>query len=201
MPVIKSRHWIGWVLRETGCIRVTLDCSALVTKIGTAIKIGIIGIIKHHIKKRKIPGGDSLTVFSPVKTVKRVATQLKKGGASLIFVLTDMSEMKSRILTKKELPVDVIISSSRRNRISLPTIQNRKIILHLNRYGENVGCLKVVYLGGQVPKKKVVTGGATALFRGFLFKSTITPLGHLVKDDKGIAQLVDAFSKKHPYAR
>lgn len=165
------------------------------------IKVGIIGVIKRHIKKDKIPGGKSLTVFNPVKTVKRVATKLKKEGAGLILVLTDMDDMKSRILTKKELSVDVIISSCRRNRISLPSIQNKKIILHLNRYGENVGCLKIVSLGKKATKTHVIMGGASALFRGFLYKNYIIPLGHLIKDDEGIAKLVDTFSNKYPYAR
>lgn len=165
------------------------------------IKVGIVGIIKHRIKKGKIPGGKSLTVFNPVKIVKVEAEKLKSRGASIIIVLTDMDDMKSRILTKRELPINVIISSCRRNRVSLPSIQNKKIILHLNRYGENVGCLKVIYFGKKAPKTHVVTGGATALIKGFLYKNSIIPLGHLINDDEGIAKLIDAFAKKYPYAR
>ena len=165
------------------------------------LKIGIIGVIKTRLKKLKIPGGKALKVLNPVKIVKREAVRLRKEGAMLIVVLTDMGEMKSRILTKKELPIDVIISSCRRNRISLPAIQNKKIILHLNRYGENLGCLKIKRLNEDELKKKVVTGGATAVFKGFLFRNTVIPLGHLVKDDEEIAKMVDAFAKKYPYAR
>ncbi len=165
------------------------------------IKLGIIGIIKHHIKKKKIPGGSFLKVLSPVKVAKSEAEKLREKGAVVILVLTDMDDMKSRMLTKRELPIDVIICSCRRNRISLPTIQNKKIILHLNRYGENVGYLKIVSVKGKEAKIKVMTGGATALFRGFLYKNTIIPLGHLIRDEVEIAKWVEAFGKKHPYAR
>ena len=164
------------------------------------IKVGFIGIIKKRLKKKKIPGGKKLTVLSPVRIVKTESKKLRKKGAEIVIVLTDMSEMKSRILTKKELAVDVILSSSRRNRISLPTIQNKRIILHLNRYGENVGCLNIQ----RVPeglKKKIIRGGATARFRGFVFKNSVIPLGHKVGDAKAIAKLVNGFSKKYPYVR
>ena len=164
------------------------------------VKVGFIGVIKKRIKKKKIPGGGALTVLSPVRIVKTESAKLRKKGAEIVIVLTDMSEMKSRILTKKELAVDVIISSSRRNRISLPTIQNKRIILHLNRYGENVGCLKI-RRAPKVSKKKANMGGATASFRGFVFKNSVIPLGHKVKDEKTIAKLVNAFSKKYPYVR
>ncbi len=165
------------------------------------IKIGIIGVIKRRLKKSKIPGGKLLHVLNPIKVVKHKAIDLRKKGAKLVIVLTDMGEMKSRILTKKEIPVDLIISSSRRNRVSLPTIQNKKVIVHLNRYGENVGCLKVTYLGKNPPKRQIIPGGAAALIHGFLFRNTVVPLGHLVKDEGEIAKWVDAFEKKYPYAR
>jgi 2',3'-cyclic-nucleotide 2'-phosphodiesterase (5'-nucleotidase family) len=165
------------------------------------IKLGIIGIIKSRIKKKKIPGGMSLNVLSPVKIVKSEAIKLREKGADVIIVLTDMGEIKSRMLTKKELPIDVIISSCRRNRISLPAIQNGKIILHLNRYGENVGYLRIKKLNKNEMKTKVMTGGSKAVFRGFLYKNTVVPLGHLVKDDAPIAEMVNAFAKKYPYAR
>ncbi len=165
------------------------------------IKIGVIGVIKSRLKKGKIPDGKTLNVLDPVKIVKREAGRLRKRGAAIVLVLTDMGEMRSRILTKRELPIDVVISSCRRNRISLPAVQNKKIILHLNRYGENVGCLKVTKLEKGVSPPKIVTGGATVVMKGFIFKNAVVPLGHLVKDDPEIAKMVDAFAKKYPYAR
>ncbi len=172
--------------------------SKLVTVQG--IKLGIIGIIRHRLKRKKIPGGNFLRVLSPIKVAKSEADKLRKEGASIVIVLTDMDDMESRMLTKREISVDVIISSCRRNRISLPSIQNKKIILHLNRYGENVGCLQIFRVGKKAAPK-IIMGGATVFFKGYLYKASIVPLGHLVKDDEEIAKWVDTFVKEHPYAR
>ncbi len=204
---------INYLLKKQKALRLPFISANLVDERGTrffepskliamsGLKIGVVGIMKSHLKKGRIPGGKRLNVLNPVKIVKREATKLRKKGADVIIVLTDMCEMKSRILTKRELPIDVIISSCRRNRISLPAIQNEKVILHLKRYGENVGCLRIRKLAKNAAEKKVVTGGATAVINGFFYRNTVIPLGHLIKDNKDIAKLVDAFAKKYPYAR
>jgi len=61
--------------------------------------------------------------------------------------------------------------------------------------------LTVKKLTKKSSEMKTMTGGSAAIFRGFFYKNTVIPLGHLVKDDEAIAKMVDAFAKKYPYAR
>ena len=57
----------------------------------------------------------------------------------MIVVVTDMIEMGCRKIARKNPDVDIIIGSSRRNRLSLPKVTQHHALLHLDRYGKHIG--------------------------------------------------------------
>jgi hypothetical protein len=111
------------------------------------VKVGIFGICNDKLKLNKIPGGNKLKVANALAKAKEVSLSLRKQGADYIVLLTTLDIRQCRRLGQRELPIDLIVGSSKRNRISLPILVDNTYIVHVERGGKSVGRLDVSFLG------------------------------------------------------
>ncbi len=111
------------------------------------VKVGIFGICNDKLKLNKIPGSHKLKIAKALDKAKEIALQLQQQGADYIVLLTTLDTRQCRRLGQRDLPLDLIIGSSKRNRISLPILVNNTYIVHVERGGKSVGRLDVSFLG------------------------------------------------------
>lgn len=121
-----------------------------ITMSAGGLKVAVFGLIDPGIKVDRVPGGHKLAVHDPYDTARELVTWLRQEEkADLVILLTDMVEVQCRRLAQLDLPIDMVIGSSKRNRISLPMVANDLYITHLDRGGKSVGMLTVRTLGGR----------------------------------------------------
>jgi hypothetical protein len=146
---------IDYLIEKTAKSRVPLLSANLYNRHGqrlfapTALKevggykVGIIGLTDSKVKLDKIPAGHKIVVADPIKEAQKLVPLLKKEGAQLIVVLTDMKGGSLRKLARKCPSIDIIIASDKRNNISLPLVVDNTYITHLDRGGKCTGHLEI----------------------------------------------------------
>jgi predicted CXXCH cytochrome family protein len=111
------------------------------------VKIGIFGLCDSRLKLKKIPGGNKIKLVDPMSKAEEVADLLRKKGADYVVLLTTLDIRNCRRIAQREMPIDLIVGSSKRNRISLPILVHETYIVHVERGGKSVGRLDVSFLG------------------------------------------------------
>lgn len=109
-----------------------------------AYKVGIIGLIDDDLKMDKIPDGRKIVVTDPVREAREIAPRLKAQGAGLVIALTDLKGGSVLKLARACRDIDIIISSDKRNQISLPVIEGNTYLTHLDRGGKCMGRLDIL---------------------------------------------------------
>ncbi len=118
-----------------------------IVKSVNGVRVGIFGLCDKKIKRKKIPGGKKLRVVDPMLKAEEISVWLQKMGADYIVLLTTLNTRFCRRIAQREMPIDLIVGSSKRNRISLPILVNETFIVHVERGGKSVGRLDVSFLG------------------------------------------------------
>ncbi|MBN2331590.1 MAG: hypothetical protein JXO49_07690 [Deltaproteobacteria bacterium] len=113
------------------------------------VKVAIFGLLSDDVKLDKVAGGNKIMVKDPYAVATELVPALKKAGADYVILLTDMVGRDCRRLAQQDLPINLIVGSSRKNQISLPININQTYITHLDRGGKSVGLLEVKFLDAQ----------------------------------------------------
>ncbi|MCK5681248.1 hypothetical protein KAI46_10615, partial [bacterium] len=111
------------------------------------VKVGIFGICDDKLKLDKIPGSHKFKVANALEKAEETALRLQAEGADYIVLLTTLNTRFCRRIGQRGLPIDLIVGSSKRNRISLPILVDDTYIVHIERGGKSVGRLDVSFLG------------------------------------------------------
>jgi hypothetical protein len=154
------------------------------------VRVGIFGLIDPRLKRDKIPDGQKLRVREPREAAAEVTARLQEQGAQFIVLLTNMEGRRLRGLAKARLPIDLIVSSDKRNQISLPTVAYDTFITHLDRGGRSVGHLEVTPLpegGNSAPGQPI---------RGRLLRNRFVQLRLDIPDHPEVGRRVAAFEKR-----
>jgi hypothetical protein len=157
------------------------------------VKVGIFGICDDKLKLGKVPGPQKIKLANALAKAEEVALRLHKEGADYIILLTTLNTRSCRRLGQRDLPIDLIVGSSKRNRISLPILTGSTYIAHVERGGKSVGRLDVSFLG---------SAGVEALspavrYKGKLVGDNIFLLNHFlplkldIPDNPEIAPMVE----------
>lgn len=155
-------------------------------------KIGILGVMKEGVHLSRVPDGALYHVTDPVESVKEQVKTLKKRGVNFIVLLTDMTSMECKKITHLKLPINVIIGSSRKNRLSLPRVSYQRLILHLDRYGKHIGKLSLYCLkkgGKHNPLESRIFGDIT-------FRNAFIALKKEMPRDVKIAARMDGYLER-----
>ncbi len=118
-----------------------------IIKTVNGVKVGILGLCGNKLKIDKIPGGNKFKVASPMEKAEEISARLKKEGAEYVVLLTNLNNRYCRRIAQRGMPIDLIIGSSKRSRISLPILVQDTYIVHVERGGKSVGRLDVSFLG------------------------------------------------------
>ncbi|MEA1923826.1 MAG: multiheme c-type cytochrome [Pseudomonadota bacterium] len=118
-----------------------------IIKTVNGVKVGIFGLCDDKLKLAKIPGGNKIKVVNPLTKAEEISARLKKEGADYIVLLTNLNIRYCRRIGQRGMPIDLIIGSSKKNRISLPILVQETYIAHVERGGKSVGRLDVSFLG------------------------------------------------------
>ena len=118
-----------------------------IIKTVNGVKVGIFGLCDDKLKLAKIPGGNKIKVVNPLAKAEEISARLKKEGADYVVLLTNLNIRHCRRIGQRGMPIDLIIGSSKKNRISLPILVQETYIAHVERGGKSVGRLDVSFLG------------------------------------------------------
>ncbi len=151
-------------------------------------KIGIIGIMKGTAHLSRVPDGSSYRMIDPKRALEEEVKVLEARGIRYMILLTDMTEAGCERIAHLHLPISVIIGSSRRNHLSLPSVSSQRLILHLDRYGKHIGKLDLYCLKKGGPPK----GVESALFGGLAFKNRVIALRKNMPRDQDVAAVMDS---------
>jgi hypothetical protein len=151
-------------------------------------KVGVIGLTDPKLKLDKIPAGHKLVAADPIKEAQKLVPLLKKEGAQFIVVLTDMKGGSLRKLARKCSSIDIIISSDKRNRISLPLVVDDTFITHLNRGGKCVGRLDILPVTGAAENEASSTRGR--IVNGRLLRNNFIQLRLDIADHPVVGPMV-----------
>ncbi len=159
----------------------------------SGVKVGIFGICDDKLKLKKIPGGDKIKVANALAKVKETALRLQAEGADYIVLLTTLNTRQCRRIGQRDLPIDLIVGSSKRNRISLPILVDDTYIVHVERGGKSVGRLDVSFLGpaGVEALSPAVRYKGKAVGENLFLLNHFLPLKLDIKDHPDIAPMVE----------
>ncbi|MCD6292012.1 MAG: hypothetical protein J7M09_00975 [Deltaproteobacteria bacterium] len=163
-----------------------------IIKVVNGVKIGIFGLCDDKLKLAKIPGGSKIKVANPLTKAEEISALLKKEGADYIVLLTNLNIRYCRRIGQRGMPIDLIIGSSKKNRISLPILIHETYIAHVERGGKSVGRLDVSFLGST----GVEALPAAVRFKGKMVGENIFLLNHFfplkiaIPDQPSIAAMV-----------
>ena len=118
-----------------------------IIKTVNGVKVGIMGLCDDKLKIAKIPGGNKFKVVNPMEKAEEISARLKKEGADYVVLLTNLNIRHCRRIAQRGMPIDLIIGSSKKSRISLPILVQETYIAHVERGGKSVGRLDVSFLG------------------------------------------------------
>ena len=162
-----------------------------VVKMGS-LRVGITGLIKKRIHWSRIKDGNLYKVADPFKVIQRQTKILMSQGVDLVVLLTDMTAMGCRKIAHLNLPIDIIIGSSRRNRLSLPKVTQHRVILHLSRYGKYIGKLSL-FCPWERGKLRFTEENLPGMSR---YDNAFVPLTKDLPKDKKIAEWMDSYLEK-----
>ncbi len=154
------------------------------------IKVAFIGLVEDDLKMDKIPDSSGFTVDDPMEAARRTVEEVRARGAELVVILSDMMERACRRLALKKLPIQVIVGSSRRNKISLPLLVGQTLITHLDRGGRALGRMEIFRDGSPGG------GGRTYRVGPFAIRNTFVPLVTKIPDHPDVGPLVAAALKQ-----
>jgi hypothetical protein len=162
------------------------------------LRVAVFGLIDSGIKADRIPGGHKLAVRDPYDVARELVPRLRKEEkADFVILLTDMVGVQCRRLAQLELPINLVIGSSKRNRISLPMIANDLYITHLDRGGKSVGLLTIRTLGGRgaeaIPEADRIKGRVVG---DIFYLNQFVQLRIELADHPKIGSMVDAHVEK-----
>jgi len=155
-------------------------------------QVGIAGVMKKKIRLSRVPDGQNYKVQDPYAAAKRVVGTLRKRGATFIILLTDMTRMGCLKIAHMNLPVNLIIGSNRRNRLSLPRVAFNHLILHLDRYGKYMG--KFVLFCS--PKGKNPLKGEIKTLDKSVYRNVFVALKKSLPKDRKIAEWMETYLNK-----
>ena len=152
--------------------------SSIVKKVGT-VNVGVFGLISD--KADLGPGRDSLQALDPTVTAKRTVEELKKKGATVIVLLSQLGKVETEDLVATVDGVDVVIVGR-----NVPLVQKGRLIKNTTAvYGGEQG----QYLG-----RSIVTLDASRHAKSVDSETFI--LGPEVGEKKEVAALVQGFEDK-----
>jgi len=156
------------------------------------VKVGIFGICDDKLKLKKMPGGNKIKVANALAKAEETALRLKAEGADYIVLLTTLNTRHCRRIGQRDLGIDLIIGSSKRNRISLPILIDDTYIVHVERGGKSVGRLDVSFLGaaGVEALSPAVRYKGKAVGENLFLLNHFLPLKLEIKDHPEIAPMV-----------
>jgi len=155
-------------------------------------RVGIVGVMKKRIRLSRVPDGRNYLVQDPYAAAKKAVGDLRKRGATFIILLTDMTSRGCLKIAHMQLPVNLIIGSNRRNRLSLPRIAFNRLILHLDRYGKYMGKFVLFCApGGTSP----MNGKVKTLDKG-AYRNVFVALKKSLPKDQKIAEWMETYLNK-----
>ncbi len=157
------------------------------------VKVGIFGICDDKLKLKKIPGSNKIKVENSLAKAEEIALRLKAEGADYIVLLTTLNTRQCRRIGQRGFPIDLIVGSSKRNRISLPILVNDTYIVHVERGGKSVGRLDVCFLSqaGVEALSPAVRYKGKAVGENLFLLNHFLPLKLDIKDHPDIAPMVE----------
>ncbi|MCD6534168.1 MAG: hypothetical protein J7L25_08855 [Deltaproteobacteria bacterium] len=163
-----------------------------IIKTVNGVKVGIFGLCDDKLKLAKIPGGKKLKVANPLTKAEEISARLKKEGADYIVLLTNLNIRYCRRIGQRGMPIDLIIGSSKKNRISLPILVQETYIAHVERGGKSVGRLDVSFLGsaGVEPLPAAVRFKGKTVGDNLFFLNHFFPLKIAMPDQPEIGSMV-----------
>jgi hypothetical protein len=159
-------------LRSTGKPALT---PYIIKKVGTA-RVGIFGLMND--KAAIGPSQDSLKVADPTATAQRVIAEMKKKGATIIVLLSQLGKVESEDLAAAVNGIDVLVVG----RANSLLMKGRMIKNTVACYGGEQG----QYLGRTIVTLNPARGQATGDCEAFM-------LGPEVGERAEVAKLVKAF--------
>ena len=148
------------------------------------LRVGILGLLDDQLRPDRIPGGYKIKVDSPLRALRRYVPELADRGADLVIVLTDLPEKACRKLARQPFSVHLVVSSSRRNQVSVPMVVDGTMIVHLDRGGKTVGRIDIVPVG-TAPR----AGGGAVVGR-YLFRTAFVPLLLRIPEHPAVGPMV-----------
>lgn len=169
-----------------------------IIKMAGGVKVGIFGLCDDALKIDKLPAGQKIKVVNPLDKAEEISLELKKKGSEYTVLLTNLNIRDCRRIAQRELPIDLIIGSSKENRISLPILVQKAYIVHVERGGKSVGRLDVTFLGAagvenlpaDVRYKGKIVGDRLFLLNHFF------PLKIAIPDHPEIGPMVESVEAK-----
>lgn len=111
------------------------------------VKVGIFGLCDEKLKMEKIPGANKFKLVNSMNKAEEISARLQQEGVDYTVLLTNLNIRDCRRIAQREMPIDLILGSSKKNRISLPILVQETYIAHVERGGKSVGRLDVNFLG------------------------------------------------------
>ncbi len=148
------------------------------------LRVGILGLLDDQLRLARVPDSYKIKVGSPLRALRRYVPEILDRGADLVIVLTDMPQKACRKLARQPLPVHLIVSSSRRNQVSVPMVVDGTMIVHLDRGGKTVGRVDIV------PKDAAPRAGGGTTVGRYLFKSSFIPLLLRIPEHPAVGPMV-----------
>lgn len=151
------------------------------------VKVGILGLLDNSLKIDKIPRGHKLRVDDPLSAARELLPQIRREGADFVIALTDLTSRPARKLALKELGINMIVSSDKRNQISLPIVVDDVFLTHLDRGGKSVGLVDIFPVGtvAEEELERFTPAG------GFWFRNNFIPLKLEIPDHPKIGPAVE----------
>ena len=159
-----------------------------------SMKVGIIGVMKGRIHLSRVPDGASYQIADPFQAVEDQVKLLKKKKVNFIIVLTDITAMGCEKIAHMKLPINIIVGSGRRNRLSLPKISYQRLILHLDRFGKHIGKLSLFCEHENARQRTLLL--ENNIFGGFTYGNAFIALKKALPRDVKIAEMMDSYVER-----
>ncbi|GAB4263066.1 MAG: hypothetical protein Kow0092_13740 [Deferrisomatales bacterium] len=161
------------------------------------VRVGVFGLVSPGLKLDKIPDAYKLSVKDPYETAASVVAELQRRGAEYVVLLTDMEGRELRRIAQMDLGVDLIVGSSKRNKLSLPVVAGDTFLVHLDRGGKSVGRLDLTFPpAGEGPSLLDRVGFRGQRIRNIVYVHNFVQLRVEIPDHPEIAALVAAAKKR-----
>ena len=168
----------------------------LIKQVGP-VKIGVFGLMDSSLKIDKVPENHKIMVKDPFEVARALVPEMKKKGADLIVLLTDMTSRSLRRVAQLGVPIDLIVGSDEKNEISLPIVVENTFITHLDRGGKAVGRLEIAFPGGSASDAGSRSlPGLSERLKGLSYQNNFVQLRLSIPDHLKIGPMVAAVTDK-----